>query len=278
VGGHSRTRVTGRLVIAAALGTVLAGTVLVGVGVAAPTDGLPVPAAPAAPAVPGAPGLPGADGAQPGALAAPGGPATPAAPALPALPAAPSMPTIDPMNTGPALPSLPALPANPLDPVNGLPQIADVQQRLGDVGEDEPEQAAPEPPQSEVLDGGRRIEGTPCSGDVQACVDLTTLQSWLIVDGAVRRGPVPVRVGDELGPTPIGRFHVQWKDADHVSGELGTPMPYSVFFADGGIGFHEGRQDTNSAGCVKLGHNDAMAYFYTLQINDGVQIVRTAGS
>ena len=273
MGAHSRTRVTGRLVIAAVLGTVLAGTVLVGVGVAAPTDGLPLPAGPAAPAVPGAPGVPGAEGAE-----APGAPAAPAAPALPALPAAPTMPTIDPMNTGPALPSLPALPANPLDPVNGLPQIADVQQGLGEVGEDEPEESAPQAPQSEVLDGARRIEGTPCSGDVQACVDLTTLQSWLIVDGEVRRGPVPVRVGDEMGPTPVGRFRVQWKHEDRVSGELGTPMPYSVFFADGGIGFHEGRQDTDSAGCVKLGHEDAMAYFYALQIDDGVQVVRTAGS
>ncbi|MGQ0572831.1 MAG: L,D-transpeptidase [Pseudonocardia sp.] len=276
VGGHSRARTTGRLVIAAALGTVLAGSVLVGVGVAAPTDGLPLPAAPAAPAVPGPEGGPEAPsdpGAAPAAPAAPGMPE----PSLPALPAVPAAPVIDPKETGPGRPQQPALPANPLDPVNGTPQTNDLEQGADEVGEDEPRSVGPEPAGAEVLDGGNRIEGTPCSGDVQACVDLTTLQSWLIIDGEVRRGPVPVRTGDEFGPTPVGRFVVQWKHEDHVSSELGTPMPYAVFFADGGIGFHEGRQDTDSAGCVKLTQEDAMAYFYALQIDDAVQIVRTAG-
>ena len=49
-------------------------------------------------------------------------------------------------------------------------------------------------------------------------------------------------------------------------------MPYSVFFADGGIAFHEGRQDTASGGCVKLGHDDAVAWFAYLQVGDEVQV------
>jgi hypothetical protein len=49
-------------------------------------------------------------------------------------------------------------------------------------------------------------------------------------------------------------------------------MPYSVFFADGGIAFHEGRQDTYSGGCVKLTHDDAVAWFGYLQVGDQVQI------
>ncbi|MGD9528073.1 L,D-transpeptidase [Pseudonocardia sp.] len=251
MGVHSRERTAGRRVVATVLGAVLAGAVLGGVAVAAPADALPLPAAPAAPALPGAP-------------------------AVPALPAVPGPPAIDPMNTGPALPALPALPSNPLDPVNGTPQTKDVTDDLGQVGEDGPEQAEQPAPEPAVLDGGTRIPGTPCSGDVSACVDLTTLRSWLIIDGEVRRGPVPVRVGDELGPTPVGRFAVQWKDIDHVSSELGTPMPYSVFFADGGIGFHEGPQDTDSAGCVKLSHDDAVAWYYALEVGDGVQVVRTS--
>lgn len=288
MGGSTRpagVRTTGRLVIAAVLGTVLAGTVLVGVGAAAPTDGLgalPVPGAeaPAAPATPGVPGAEapapdgaGSEGSDP---AAPAGPAVPAAPELPALPAVPAVPAIDPEETGPGLPDLPALPANPLDPVNGTPQIADLEEGADEVGEDEPQPDGAAPAQPEVFDGGVRIPGTPCSGDVQACVDLTTLQAWLITDGEVRRGPVDIRTGDEFGPTPVGRFRVQWKHEDHVSGELGTPMNWSVFFADGGIAFHEGRQDTDSAGCVKLSAEDARAFFYALQIEDGVQIVRTA--
>jgi lipoprotein-anchoring transpeptidase ErfK/SrfK len=49
-------------------------------------------------------------------------------------------------------------------------------------------------------------------------------------------------------------------------------MPYSVFFAAGGIAFHEGRQDTNSAGCVKLVREDAREFFEYLQVGDQVQI------
>ncbi len=45
-----------------------------------------------------------------------------------------------------------------------------------------------------------------------------------------------------------------------------------VFFAAGGIAFHEGRQDTNSAGCVKLVREDAQEFFEYLQVGDQVQI------
>ena len=50
-------------------------------------------------------------------------------------------------------------------------------------------------------------------------------------------------------------------------------MPWSVFFADGGIAFHEGNPDTASAGCVKLDEEDAHAFFTYLQVGDAVQIV-----
>jgi lipoprotein-anchoring transpeptidase ErfK/SrfK len=49
-------------------------------------------------------------------------------------------------------------------------------------------------------------------------------------------------------------------------------MPYSVFFADGGVAFHQGRQDTPSAGCVKLTEDDAKAFFAYLQVGDEVQV------
>jgi lipoprotein-anchoring transpeptidase ErfK/SrfK len=65
---------------------------------------------------------------------------------------------------------------------------------------------------------------------------------------------------------------VQWKAEQYTSREYLTQMPYSVFFADGGIAFHEGRQDTPSAGCVKLLHDDAVAWFGHLAVGDEVQI------
>jgi hypothetical protein len=116
------------------------------------------------------------------------------------------------------------------------------------------------------------VEGTPCTATAEACVDLARGVAWLIDDGAVSRGPVGVATGDDQDPTPRGTFTVQWKAEQYTSREYLTQMPYSVFFADGGIAFHEGRQDTYSGGCVKLTHDDAVAWFGYLQVGDQVQI------
>lgn len=116
------------------------------------------------------------------------------------------------------------------------------------------------------------VPGTPCTAAAKACVELSSRRSWLLEDGEIIRGPVPVMTGDRDDPTPVGTFHVQWKAEQYTSREYLTQMPYSVFFADGGIAFHEGRQDTYSAGCVKLRHDDAVAWFDYLQVGDEVQI------
>lgn len=116
------------------------------------------------------------------------------------------------------------------------------------------------------------MPGTPCTATARACVQLDKRVSWLFENGAVIRGPVPVMTGDQDDPTPRGTFKVQWKAAEYTSREYFTQMPYSVFFADGGIAFHEGRQDTYSAGCVKLNREDAVAWFGYLQVGDQVQV------
>jgi lipoprotein-anchoring transpeptidase ErfK/SrfK len=103
-------------------------------------------------------------------------------------------------------------------------------------------------------------------------VALNERLAWLLDGGNVVRGPVPIQHGDAEDPTPRGTFWVQWKAEQYTSREYLTQMPYSVFFADGGIAFHEGTQDTPSAGCVKLEHEDAKAFFYFLQKGDEVQI------
>jgi lipoprotein-anchoring transpeptidase ErfK/SrfK len=116
------------------------------------------------------------------------------------------------------------------------------------------------------------VAGTPCTSTARACVDLDDRQAWLIDGGAVVRGPVDVMTGDDQDPTPRGTFRVQWKAEQYTSRQYLTQMPYSVFFADGGIAFHEGRQDTYSGGCVKLEHDDAVAWFRFLQVGDQVQV------
>ena len=113
----------------------------------------------------------------------------------------------------------------------------------------------------------------PCLPTARACVDLGTAHAWLLDTGRIVRGPVSITAGDDESPTPRGEFRVQWKAPTYTSREYLVQMPWSVFFADGGIAFHQGNPDTPSAGCVKLGEDDARAFFDFLQVGDRVQVV-----
>ena len=121
--------------------------------------------------------------------------------------------------------------------------------------------------------GAAAAPAPPCPAVVRACVDLATERAWLLDGGRVVRGPVPVTPGDDDRPTPRGVFAVQWRAPVWTSREFLVQMPWSVFFADGGIAFHQGDPATYSAGCVKLGADDAQAFFLHLQVGDGVQVV-----
>jgi lipoprotein-anchoring transpeptidase ErfK/SrfK len=120
-----------------------------------------------------------------------------------------------------------------------------------------------------------------CPAASVACVDLVDKMAWLQRDGQVVRGPVPMLPGTETGvrapgpkssATPTGSFTVQRKNAKAVSGEFGEPMPYAVYFAPGGIAFHEGSLTETSNGCVHLSPADAAAFFQALRIGDGVTV------
>lgn len=117
-------------------------------------------------------------------------------------------------------------------------------------------------------------EDAPCSSAADACIDLSEDRSWLMSDGAVAYGPVPITSGKPGYETPTGTFQVTWKDRDHRSGEYdGAPMPYSVFFTDTGIAFHEGSLRRQSHGCIHLSNEAARTYFAELSPGDVVEIV-----
>ncbi|HWN34777.1 MAG TPA: L,D-transpeptidase [Pseudonocardia sp.] len=125
------------------------------------------------------------------------------------------------------------------------------------------------------------VAGTPCVTTAKACVDLEKQRAWLIKDGTVMRGPVAISSGGNGQETPIGHsLRVYRKEKDHKSQESRlpngqpAPMPWAVFFEDGGIAFHGGSPNRSSAGCIHLAAADAQAWFEYLQIGDQVQVVR----
>ena len=105
-----------------------------------------------------------------------------------------------------------------------------------------------------------RREGVPCDIHAVACVSLSKQKAWLLRDGRVVYGPVPVATGRAGLPTPAGNFHVWYKVVDGWSTTYDAPMPYSVFFYEGDA-FHEDPVTVRSHGCVHLSLKNA-EYFY----------------
>lgn len=239
MGSHARAprAASGRAAIAVTLVAVTA-AVLVGVGVAHQT-------APAS-----------ASAAEPVPVVVPV--VAPTSSAAPARPPAPTSETVQPTSSPQATSEETTEPSS-AETTTTAPATTRTMQRSV------PARTAPST--SEPL-----VHGTPCTATAQACVDLAGRKAWLLENGAVVRGPVKVMTGDRDDPTPKGTFQVQWKAEQYTSREYLVEMPYSVFFAEGGIAFHEGRQDTYSAGCVKLVHEDAVAFFNALQVGEEVQI------
>ena len=127
------------------------------------------------------------------------------------------------------------------------------------------------PPASTATPSGGPVPGTPCTSSADACVDLTSHTAWLLKNGQITR-TVAFLDGDPRTPTPPGTFAVDWKAQNYHSREYDAPMPFSVFFAPGGIAFHEGSLNNPSAGCVHLQRPDAIAFFDALQVGDQVQV------
>ncbi|RJK96395.1 L,D-transpeptidase family protein [Vallicoccus soli] len=104
------------------------------------------------------------------------------------------------------------------------------------------------------------------------CVDLTSQAMWLVEGGKRTWGPYLIRSGRDgyetrttagRGPEcrtassrgPRNYCRVYWKDIDHVSGQYGSPMPYSMFW-DQGQAFHISDrylfEEPGSHGCVHV--------------------------
>ena len=119
-----------------------------------------------------------------------------------------------------------------------------------------------------VLRAGARAECPPAAA---ACADLAAHLTWLQSGGRITYGPVRMEPGGQDDPTPRGLFHVAWKAGPrYVSTSYGMPIPYAVFFAAGGVAFHEGSLTTSSHGCIHL--TMAAARYYNQHLPLGAEV------
>jgi len=119
-----------------------------------------------------------------------------------------------------------------------------------------------------VLSARVRAECPPAA---TACADLSAHVTWLQSGSRITYGPVRMEPGGDGDPTPLGIFHVAWKAGPHyISTSYGVPIPYAVFFAAGGVAFHEGSLTTPSHGCVHL--TMAAARYYNEHLPVGAEV------
>jgi len=114
-------------------------------------------------------------------------------------------------------------------------------------------------------------ERAPCQATAVACVSLSRQEAWLLHDGKVVFGPVPVATGRESLPTPAGIFHVMYKIRNSWSAPYQAWMPWAVYFY-GGDAFHEDPVTVRSHGCVHLSAGDAQYFYNYLQVGNEVQV------
>lgn len=114
----------------------------------------------------------------------------------------------------------------------------------------------------------------PCTITAKACVSLSGKQAWLLDEGKIVYGPVKIMPGKKGSTTPLGTWHVLYKEKLHLSREFNNaPMPNSVFFYNG-VAFHEGSLAKYSNGCVHLSAPVSLKFFSSLSKGDEVQVVR----
>ncbi|MET9629535.1 L,D-transpeptidase [Lentzea sp. NPDC006480] len=117
------------------------------------------------------------------------------------------------------------------------------------------------------------MKPTPCDISDGACIQLSTNQSWILRGDKIAYGPVQITSGRKGYETPLGKFPVLRKVKDEWSRPYDGPMPWSTYFTDSGIAFHEGSLTVPSHGCIHLDPTAAQYYFQNLSIGETVQVV-----
>ena len=117
------------------------------------------------------------------------------------------------------------------------------------------------------------VKPTPCTISDGACIQLSTNQSWVVRGDKIVHGPSKITHGRRGFETPLGDFPVLRKVKNEWSRPYNAPMPWSTYFTESGIAFHEGSLTDPSHGCIHLDPQAARYYFENLSIGETVQVL-----
>lgn len=117
--------------------------------------------------------------------------------------------------------------------------------------------------------------GAPRQGRIVMTVDLHAQTISVFRDG-YEIGTAAVLYGADDKPTPLGRFPVLEKDADHVSNLYGAPMPYMLRLTTDGVAIHGSAIEEGYAthGCIGVPTPFARKLFAAVRKGDLAVITR----
>lgn len=123
-----------------------------------------------------------------------------------------------------------------------------------------------------------RVKAGPARGAMLITVDLAAETLSVFRDGH-EIGVAAIHYGANTTPSPLGRFPIKWKDANHHSRTYdNAPMPYTLRLTDDGVAIHgadvDGRWGTH--GCIGVPTPFAKLLFGAVAVGDPVIVTRGA--
>jgi lipoprotein-anchoring transpeptidase ErfK/SrfK len=119
-------------------------------------------------------------------------------------------------------------------------------------------------------------DGVPADGPLVMTVDLEA-RVLSVFRGGYEIGATAVLLGTQEKPTPLGKFPIIWKKADHYSSIYdGAPMPFTLRLTNDGIAIHGTKVEKGYAshGCVGVPTPFAKKLFGVAKLGDEVIITR----
>ncbi len=118
--------------------------------------------------------------------------------------------------------------------------------------------------------------GAPAKGALVMTVDLEA-RVLSVFRGGYEIGATAVLLGTQEKPTPLGKFPVIWKKADHYSRTYdGAPMPFTHRLTNDGISIHGTKVEKGYAshGCIGVPNGFGKKLFAVTKLGDVVYITR----